>query len=208
MNKIKIAAACFVALWLLANCGSVPQTYYYRVDYQIEDLRNGNQAIPLTFGISQFDVDVLYEGDRIVYRQSPYQVQFYHYRRWVAPPKKIVTEKVLKQFQASGVFANVVRIPSATKIDYTLKGEIQAFEEWDEGGSWYGLVTIEFKLQNMDLEIVWNKVLSEKTRIEKKEHIEIVKAISQSLDKVVKRSIEEIKNNLKFDRNISSQNNN
>ncbi len=208
MNKTKIAAACFVALWLLANCGSVPQTYYYRVDYQIEDLRNGNQAIPLTFGISQFDVDVLYEGDRIVYRQSPYQVQFYHYRRWVAPPKKIVTEKVLKQFQASGVFANVVRIPSATKIDYTLKGEIQAFEEWDEGGSWYGLVTIEFKLQNMDLEIVWNKVLSEKTRIEKKEHIEIVKAISQSLDKVVKRSIEEIKNNLKFDRNISSQNNN
>jgi len=208
MNKTKIAAACFVALWLVANCGSVPQTYYYRVDYQIEDLRNGNQAIPLTFGISQFDVDVLYEGDRIVYRQSPYQVQFYHYRRWVAPPKKIVTEKVLKQFQASGVFANVVRIPSATKIDYTLKGEIQAFEEWDEGGSWYGLVTIEFKLQNMDLEIVWNKVLSEKTRIEKKEHIEIVKAISQSLDKVVKRSIEEIKNNLKFDRNISSQNNN
>jgi len=208
MNKTKIAAACFVALWLLANCGSVPQTYYYRVDYQIEDLRNGNQAIPLTFGISQFDVDVLYEGDRIVYRQSPYQVQFYHYRRWVAPPKKIVTEKVLKQFQASGVFANVVRIPSASKIDYTLKGEIQAFEEWDEGGSWYGLVTIEFKLQNMDLEIVWNKVLSEKTRIEKKEHIEIVKAISQSLDKVVKRSIEEIKNNLKFDRNISSQNNN
>ena len=208
MNKTKIAAACFVALWLLANCGSVPQTYYYRVDYQIEDLRNGNQAIPLTFGISQFDVDVLYEGDRIVYRQSPYQVQFYHYRRWVAPPKKIVTEKVLKQFQASGVFANVVRIPSASKIDYTLKGEIQAFEEWDEGGSWYGLVTIELKLQNMDLEIVWNKVLSEKTRIEKKEHIEIVKAISQSLDKVVKRSIEEIKNNLKFDRNISSQNNN
>jgi len=113
MNKTKIAAACFVALWLVANCGSVPQTYYYRVDYQIEDLRNGNQAIPLTFGISQFDVDVLYEGDRIVYRQSPYQVQFYHYRRWVAPPKKIVTEKVLKQFQASGVFANVVRIPSA-----------------------------------------------------------------------------------------------
>jgi len=206
--KTKIAAACFFALWLLVNCGSMPQTFYYRIDYKIEELRNGNHAIPLTLGISQFDTDVLYEGDRIVYRQSPYQVQFYHYRRWVAPPKKIVTEKVLKQFQASGVFANVVRIPSATKTDYTLKGDIQAFEEWDEGGGWYGLVAIEFKLQNTDLEIVWQKMLSEKTIIEKKEHIEIVKAISQSLDKVVKSSIEEIKNNLKLDSNISSQNNN
>ena len=208
MNKTKITAACIFALWLLANCGSVPQTFYYRVDYRIEDLRNGNHAIPLTLGIRQFDADFLYEGDRIVYRQSPYQVQFYHYRRWVAPPKKIVTEKVLKQFQSSGVFANVVRIPSATKIDYTLNGEIQAFEEWDEGGSWYGLVTIEFKLQNSDFEIVWQKVFSEKTIIEKKEHVEIVKAISQSLNKVVKGSIEEIKNNLKLIDDISSQNNN
>ena len=99
-------------------------------------------------------------------------------------------------------------MPSVTKSDYTLKGEIQAFEEWDEGGSWYGLVTIEFKLQNTDLEIVWNKVLSEKTIIEKKNHIEIVKAISRSLDKVVRNSIEEIKNNFKVDSKISSQNNN
>ncbi len=208
MKKTKITAACIFALWLLANCGSVPQTFYYRIDYQIEDLRNGNHTIPLTLGIRQFEADVLYEGDRIVYRQSPYQVQFYHYRRWVAPPKKIVTEKVLKQFQASGLFANVVRIPSAIKNDYTLNGEIQAFEEWDEGGSWYGLVTIEFKLQNSDFEIVWQKVFSEKTIIEKKEHVEIVKAISQSLSKVVKDSIEEIKNNLKLIDDISSQNNN
>lgn len=208
MNKTKIATACFVVLGLLANCGSVPQTFYYRVDYQIEDLRNGNQAIPFTLGISQFDADVLYEGDRIVYRQSPYQVQFYHYRRWIAAPKKIVTEKVLKQYQASGIFANVVSMPAVTKSDYTLKGEIQAFEEWDEGDSWYGLVTIEFKLQNTDLEIVWKKSLSEKTLIEKKEHIEIVKAISRSLHKVVKRSIEEIKNHLKLENNISSQDNN
>ena len=208
MKKTKITAACIFPLWLLANCGSVPQTFYYRVDYQIEDLRNGNHAIPLTLGIRQFDADVLYQGDRIVYRQSPYQVQFYHYRRWVAPPKKIVTEKVLKQFQASGLFANVVRIPSAIKNDYTLNGEIQAFEEWDEGGSWYGLVTIEFKLQNSDFEIVWQKVFSEKTIVEKKEHVEIVKAISQSLNKVVKDSIEGIKNNLKLIDDISSQNNN
>ena len=78
----------------------------------------------------------------------------------------------------------------------------------DEGDSWYGLVTIEFKLQNTDLEIVWKKSLSEKTLIEKKEHIEIVKAISRSLHKVVKRSIEEIKNHLKLENNISSQDNN
>ncbi|MFQ5822651.1 MAG: ABC-type transport auxiliary lipoprotein family protein [bacterium] len=188
-----------LALSFLNHCGSVPPTYYYRIDYELPSTNSRNDIIPITLGIVQFDADILYEGDRIVYRQSPYEVQFYHYRRWIAPPKKIVTEKVLNQFRASGFFQRVVRIPSTFNIDYILKGQINAFEEWDEGNAWYGIVTLVFQLQNTKSnEIVWENEFSEKTKAMKREPVEVVRAISQSLKKVVQKAIEEIEYNLKY----------
>lgn len=182
----------------LIRCGGVPPTFYYRIDYEISESDNRNSIIPITVGIAQFNADILYEGDRIVYRQSPYEVQFYQYRRWIAPPKKIITEKVLKQFRASGIFQRVVSIPSTFKVDYVLRGQIKACEEWDEEHAWYGIVTLEFQLQSTETkEIVWEKEISEKTIAQKKQPVEVVKAISRSLRAVVQNAIIEIEQYLK-----------
>ncbi|MFQ5768956.1 MAG: ABC-type transport auxiliary lipoprotein family protein [bacterium] len=204
MKTVILNLGFALILLIIVNCGSVPPTFYYRIDYTMQEPSTQNNNIsPYTLGISQFTADILYENDKIVYRRSPYEVQFYHYRRWVAPPKKIVTEKLLKQFRASGEFQRVVSIPSTFKIDYILKGRIQAFEEWDESSAWYGIVALEFQLQNPETkEILWEKMISEKTPAAKKEPVEVVKAISESLNKVVKKSIEEIKKKLKYSRNI------
>lgn len=199
MKKYVLVFSYVVALSFLSHCGSVPPTYYYRVDYELPNSNSSHNIIPKTLGVAQLDADILYEGDRIVYRNSPYEVQFYHYRRWIAPPKKIVTEKVLKQFQASGIFQKVVSLPSYSKIDYILKGQINAFEEWDEGNAWYGTVTLGFQLQDAETnEIVWENELSRKTKAMKKEPVEVVKAISQSLNKVVQKAIEEIGSALRY----------
>lgn len=198
MKKYYIAVGCGIVILLLARCGSVPQTFYYRVDYELQEPKDGNHTIPLTLGVMQFSTDLLYEGDKIVYRQSPYEVQFYNYRRWIAPPKRIVTERVLRHYQASGVFEKVIRVPSTEKIDYVLSGEIQSFEELDEGSVWYGVVAIEFKLRdNSTQDIIWEKTFSQKTVIEKKQPVEVVRAISRSLEEVVRQSIDEVKSNLK-----------
>ncbi|MFQ5674741.1 MAG: ABC-type transport auxiliary lipoprotein family protein [bacterium] len=199
----------FVIAWLLVgylsiHCGSVPQTFYYRIDYEAKNLKDDNGTIPKTLGVTQFGVDALYEGDRIVYRQSPYEVKFYNYRRWISPPKKMVSEKILKQYQASGLFQRVVKVPYSGTIDYILGGVIQAFEEWDEGSNWYGTVAIEFRLENnANHEVVWQRVIKERVLAEKKEPLGIVKAISASLEKVVSKSISEIKTNLE----VTSNNN-
>ncbi|MFQ5863806.1 MAG: ABC-type transport auxiliary lipoprotein family protein [bacterium] len=187
-----------VALLILSHCGGVPPTYYYRIDYELPNSNSANNIILKTLGVAQFEADLLYEGDRIVYRNSLYEVQFYHYRRWIAPPKKIVTEKVLRQFQASGMFQRVVSVPSHFEIDYILEGQINAFEEWDEGNSWYGMVTLDLELQDTEThDIVWKRELSEKTKALKREPVEVVKAISESLNKVIQKAIEEIESTLR-----------
>ncbi|RMF59076.1 MAG: hypothetical protein D6743_16775 [Calditrichaeota bacterium] len=182
----------------LGGCGGVPPTYYYRIDYPIENDATNSTVLPVTIGVAQFGSDALYEGDRIVYRQSPYEVQYYHYRRWIAPPRKIVTEKVLKQYQASGAFKQVVRLPARVEVDYILRGQIRAFEEWDESKTWYGIVSLDFRLQRAGSnEIVWEKTISEKTMAAKREPVEVVKAISESLNKVISSSIQQVKQQLK-----------
>jgi len=179
-----------------SGCGGIPPTYYYRVDYTAAGT-DGGTHLPVSLGVAQFDADILYQSDKIVYRQSQYEARFYHYRRWVAPPRKIVTEKVMRHYQRSGVFDRVVHSPTNQKIDYLLKGNILAFEEWDQAENWFGIVTIEFALHAIETnEIVWEKVFSEKTGVREKKPVEVVRAISESLNKVITASIHDVKHYL------------
>ena len=178
---------------LILGCGGVPPTYYYRIHYDMSE-NNSSDPIPIILGIRPFDADAIYKGDRIVYRNSEYEVQFYHYRRWVAPPNKIVQESIAEQFQISGGFQKVVSYPPAVEVDYVLTGNIKSFEEWDDQNSWYGLVSIAFELQDRKTgRIIWQNTLSEKTSVSKKDPVEVVKAISQSLKIVVDKAITEIR---------------
>jgi ABC-type uncharacterized transport system auxiliary subunit len=194
-----LSSLAFVSLLsTLISCGGVPPTYYYRVDYQdkFDKVSNGGVA-PVTLGVGQFSADLLYESDRIVYRDSEYEAKFYHYRRWVSAPRKMVVEKCIKDFSASNAFNRVVRLPSTQKVDYVLKGRILAFEEWDEDATWFGLVSIGFELQHPKTgAVVWEKVMSRKEPAEKKEPVAVVKAISIALDQVIGQSISEIRNEL------------
>jgi ABC-type uncharacterized transport system auxiliary subunit len=178
----------------LIKCGHVPATYYYQISYELPRPDTLKSSIPATIGVREFEVDVVYKGDKIVYRNSPYEIQYYHYRRWIAPPRKLVKEKIVEQLKSSGNFKNVVSLPSTHHTDFVLAGKIKAFEEWDQDNSWYGMVTLAMELYHNETgEIIWEDVLSEKTETTKKEPLEVVKAISISLQKVIERARKAIK---------------
>jgi len=175
---------------VLFSCGGIPPTYYYRVDYTLPGEGSNHSVAPLTIGVTEFDAASLYEGDRIVYRNSPYEVNFYHYRRWVAPPNRLVTEHVFTHLKKTGAFAHVVRFPADLAMDFVLGGKVRAFEEWDNGSEWYGLVTVEFSLRSVQTnEIVWEDAFSQKTRVPGKKPVQVVQAISESLGAVTEQAI-------------------
>jgi ABC-type uncharacterized transport system auxiliary subunit len=183
---------------IFIGCGGVPLTHFYRIDYDFPDQNSATSVIPVTIGVPQFETDILYDEDRIVYRNSPYEIQYYHYHRWIASPKNIVQEMVIKHLQSSGVFQRVVTYSSIVKPDYILFGKITAFEELDEGSSWYGFIQLSFRLQDTETgEIIWENKFSHKTATAKQEPVEVVKALSLSLRKVVEDAIGEIENHLR-----------
>ena len=181
-----------VSTFLFLQCGSVPATYYYQIDYGNSPSLS-SETIPLSLAIGKFDTDIIYEGDRIVYRNSPYEVQYYHYRRWIAPPHKLVENAVLEKCQSSGLFQRVTPLGNDMYPEYILSGRIKAFEEWDEGESWFGNVKIYFELEKVDSgEIIWQKEFSEKKQASAKEPLAVVKAISASVNVIIESALTEL----------------
>jgi len=189
----KFIICLFLLCLSLASCGGVPPTYYYRLDYEINTAQSdGEAAIPVKLGIESLKSDLLYESEKIVYRDSAYEAKFYHYRQWIAPPRKMIGEKLVKEYQHSLKFARVIKLPSSQTVDYILGGRLLSFEEWDEGQSWLGAVAIQFELKKSDSQdVVWEKTFTEKTAARDQEPAQVVMAINESLNKVILQSIED-----------------
>ncbi|MDZ7261817.1 MAG: ABC-type transport auxiliary lipoprotein family protein, partial [candidate division KSB1 bacterium] len=187
MNRLAILViGSYLCFW---SCGNVPDIRYYLIEYPLTSMDKGEPKYDFTLGVEKFTANALYNDDRFVYRESPYEARYDYYRRWITPPAKIVTEKVLEHFKSSGLFQRVVSYPHYAEVDYLLRGHLKAFEEWDEGEKWYARVILEVELINMKTQqLVWRGESSKLTLAARREPSEVVKAMSISL----KTCIEEI----------------
>ena len=176
----------FLFILLIAGCGSVPEIHYYMIDSATETFKVENPKFDKILGIDKFETEVLYESDRIVYRESPYEVKFYNYHRWITPPADIVTEKAIEQIAASGLFSQVVPFPHICDVDYLIRGTIKAFEELDEQDDWYGLVRLKVEFIDMkNNSILWQDIVSKKIKVSEKKPVQLVKAIDVSLTECI-----------------------
>ncbi len=182
----------------LYQCGSVPITHYYQIEYQPKPIKLLDTPLPLVLMVNDFETDLIYRDDKIAYRDTPYQIKYYNYRRWVAPPYRLVSEAVFSQIQQLGIFEFVTNKPITKKIDLILNGKIRAFEEWDEANQWFGHVKIDLQLlKAQSQEIIWQNSFSQKLPATKNEPIEVVKAISAATQQIVHLAMTEIVNQLK-----------
>lgn len=170
---------------LLTSCGGVPETYYYTLAVENNAPGNdGHTPLPFALGVEKFQSDVIYDDDRLIYRDSPYEVKYYFYRRWVAPPRHLLTDKVVGYLADSGLFEKVTAFPSSANVKYVLRGRLLGFEEWDEQNNWYGKVTFKVSLYEPSTQrVVWNGKFEHLQPVTKKIPAAVVEALSQSLKK-------------------------
>jgi ABC-type uncharacterized transport system auxiliary subunit len=196
-TKIHLIAAAILVL-LLAGCGSVPQTYYYIPTYEMPASANHHAPLGVVIGVEKFQAEVVYQDDRLIYRDSPFEVKYYSYRRWIAEPRHLVTEKAMAHLRHSGAFQNVVSYPSIVKLDYVLRGRVLAFEEWDANEAWHGKVALSFELLDPAKdEIVWRATFEKMTPAEKKLPVAVVQAVSTSLSLCLDEMVAALKSHLR-----------
>jgi ABC-type uncharacterized transport system auxiliary subunit len=130
-------------LWLLAViaacAGKLPDTRYYQLAAPTSQAARGDLVIAL----EPFETDSGYDDDRIVYRATPYRLDYYHYHRWSASPGVLVGNFFEQALERSGRFRAVVRDGSPLVV----RGRVVAIEEVDQSKTrWLGRIVLELAL--------------------------------------------------------------
>jgi ABC-type uncharacterized transport system auxiliary subunit len=178
----------FLVVPLLYRCGAnIPDIHYYLIDYPVsEETGETGRKYTITLGVERFDAAPLYEDERLVYRDSPYEGKYYHYHRWISSPEELITEKVIEQLNASHLFHQVVAFPKISQVDFVLQGSIKALEEWDENDRWFARVKLSFDLIDRNTgQVAWRKTFEQQNPVAQKTPAEVVKGINIAVQQII-----------------------
>lgn len=194
MKKLTNFSLILILLFIFFSCSSAPKTHFYLIDYPVSVAKENSHPVhQVVLGVSKFRVEPLYSDTRLVYRENPYEGNYYFYHRWVTSPGKMVTDKTIEQLAASNLFKQVVSFPRHVQCDYIINGNIKALEEWDENNKWYAKVKIDFELiEKSSNKLVWKKTIEKQNPVAKKLPFEVVSGINLS----VKQCIDDVQREL------------
>ncbi|MDQ7064445.1 MAG: ABC-type transport auxiliary lipoprotein family protein [candidate division KSB1 bacterium] len=189
----------FVFLLAFISCGRPPRIHYYTIEFKSIDQNNGKReaALPYSIGVVKLDGGVLYTDDRIIYRETPFEVNFWNYRRWIAPPNVLVTEALRQVLKADGLFQDVLSYPSAVPPRMILTGKVTAFEEWDEQDRWLGKVAMHLTLTDLHKKtVVWEGGFEALEPAEQRNPVAVVKSINTALNRCLNEVVQSLRSTL------------
>ena len=145
-----------LALGMAVSCGGVPKTNYYALRFPAPPPAHDPKT-NFVLGVEHFrSLDIL-RDDRIIYYESPTQLNFYEYHRWSSDPPTLLSELTARALRQMQLFADVRMLPSREPVDYILKGRVFHFEEVAEGSSEKARVGLGLTLvRSRDHKVVWS----------------------------------------------------
>jgi ABC-type uncharacterized transport system auxiliary subunit len=167
--KAFVFACLLIAALLTASCGKVRYPNYYTLSVAptMTPHDNGGRRLG-SVKVRDFETPTYLRQGRIVYRESPTQVGYYDYHRWVSNPGATVTTAIIGGLRSTGLFSEVDSDASHMKTDFLLTGQLERLDEIEYGGG----VRVEVKMsaQVVDLRTkatVWHGEEAETATVEK-----------------------------------------
>lgn len=183
----------FALLFLAALGGCV--TNYDTHRYALSPPRLDSQPARLLEGgpvltVEELEIDAAYDEERIVYRPTAYQLEYYPYHLWSATPSLAVSDYLRAAYARSGRFGRVTRSFS-DDADVILRGRVTAIEELDVSPTrWVGRIALELELEDARTgEVVWSESYAEQVPLARQHPAALAPALSGALAKIVARSL-------------------
>ncbi|HEY6038408.1 MAG TPA: ABC-type transport auxiliary lipoprotein family protein [Kofleriaceae bacterium] len=180
------------ALIAAAACGgSTPQVRYYQL--ATPSARAAKSTGDKVLVVEALASDGAYDDERIVYRNTPYRLDYYNYHRWVATPGVLVGGYLEKALSRTGNFKAVLREQTAD-TSLVLGGRINAIEEVDRDPKhWVGRISLELTLTDPKTgDVVWAQPFEETEPLPEQTPEGLAKAISTALDRIAQRAAPQI----------------
>ena len=186
MKKLAVA---FMGALVLTGCGSVR----YPTSYVLNFPPPSPQAAPSNGTLGPVAIrelrcpEYLCEG-RIAYRTSPEEVASYEYHRWAMDPRQAITQYLEERLRAQSLFNSVAVHERGSEAAYVLSGNIQRFEEVDQGRDVRAVCTISAQLLDTRTKsVVWSHTASETVPVEKRDIRGVVSSLSAAAQSAADR---------------------
>jgi uncharacterized lipoprotein YmbA len=181
---------------ILSSCMSSPARRYYQL-YLGEEEGIGEKTIDKTVLVERIEVDDLYDDFRVVYRVSPYQLNYYSYEFWADKPDKLIRDSITHYLLRKNVFQKVIQEISRGEPDILWKSKIHFVEEIDSQEAWYARLSMEIELVDFESkERLYYHQFDRSERLGTKSvamvPVMLSKILEEELDKVVSELFREL----------------
>ncbi len=177
--------------FLIAGCGALIKQpaaiiKYYQIDYPAPAPVSAKEKIDKTIMIRPFNISSVYNKDSIVYIEDSFNCGFYQYNQWIAPPANLISEKIVRDLQASDAFEAVLTYGSFQPPDYRISASVEEIGEVKKGDTAESSVVIHFSViktsvTNLASEFIIGKTYHSSFPCEKDNPKSVVAAISKAV---------------------------
>ncbi|MBI3770595.1 MAG: membrane integrity-associated transporter subunit PqiC [Deltaproteobacteria bacterium] len=174
------ATMLLLAAMALAGCSfgrSLPGIHYYTL--AITDAPATRLDAPLRVGV--ITSDQAYATERIAYRSSPYQLDYYSYHRWAADPRNLVRTAARDYFERAG---------AANGIPFEVEGNIRRLEEVDDPTGWRGTLALDVRVARGGT-IILERAFSETEPAASRRPEAVAAALSRALQRILDQLLTE-----------------
>lgn len=186
MKKLALCIAAAAVLW---SCMTSPVRRYYQI--QLTGTHSeGVPQIDKALRVDPVTVDDLYDDFRILYRVSPFEVNFYSYGFWAEKPGKLVGDAMSHYLAQNNIFTQVSRTIVGTDPDIVLKSRIHVIEEIDENADWYGRLAMDLEFQEfLSGRALYNHRFDRTEVLPEKDVVYLPAVISRILEEELARAV-------------------
>jgi len=187
MNASMILLAILFEVLVLGGCaGKLPDTRFYQLAATPSTQKPTGDV---TLVVEPLATDPAYDDERIVYRSTPYRLDYYQYHRWSSPPGAMVGNYLEQALENSGKFRSVAREISVD-APAVLGGRVIAIEEIDTSKtSWRGRIVIELTLTDARSgTTLWTEQYDETEPLPAQTPEGLAKALSAAMDRIVTKA--------------------
>jgi ABC-type uncharacterized transport system auxiliary subunit len=184
MKKL-ICAVLFSVLCM--GCGQTFQQEYYMLNYRPSPLeeRFRDEPYPFLVRVRKFDIEKIYQTQNIVFRKSPFQLQYYGFRHWAVQPADMLTDLLISHLSTANLVNQIVhRFDDADRMpDYEISGRIEAMEEYNSEDVWFAYLRYVVRVKRIkDAKTVYSQVFDLRKKTAENTPESVVRAMSEITD--------------------------
>ena len=174
-------------------------TVYYQIPYRPSETPLCPQPLAVTLGVPGFQARQGRDRVSLAYRTTPYRLEFYSYREWLAQPDEMLNEILIQALVDSGCFLSVVTPPYSGDVDYEVSGYLERLEQVETPERWSAGVGWRAILSGADDRVLWRARVDREKPADALEAESVVRAASAIVDEEIRGLVGKIRDSLAQD---------